>query len=89
MPDWYPCLVLAVGVVVVITVRGELDWSRVFSGLIPDLSKLYKPAVRFNWLLDAVPAEYRQFWSDVIVGHQRDVMISAAATASYSRTTIS
>ena len=70
-----------VGVVVVITVRGELEWSRVFSGLIPDLSKLYKPAVTFNWLLDAVPPEYRPFWSGVIVGHQRDVMISAAATA--------
>ncbi len=70
-----------VGVVAVIAWRGNLNWAAVFSGFIPDLTKIFQPAEGFHWLLDAVPSEYKDMWSALIVRDQRDVMISAAATA--------
>jgi Mn2+/Fe2+ NRAMP family transporter len=69
------------GVVTVVAVRGQLDWGAVLAGFIPDLNKIFQPAEGFNWLLAAVPAEYAEMWSGLIVRDQRDVMISAAATA--------
>ena len=70
-----------VGVVTVVAVEGQLDWGAVLAGFIPDLSKIYQPAEGFNWLLAAVPGEYAEMWTGLIVRDQRDVMISAAATA--------
>ena len=69
------------GVVLMVWWNGNLNWGEIFAGFIPDLSKIYQPAEGFNWLLDAVPAAYRDTWSNLIVLDQRDVMISAAATA--------
>ena len=70
-----------VGVVAMVAIRGQLDWGAVLAGFIPDLSKIFQPADGFDWLLAAVPAEYAEMWSGLIVRDQRDVMISAAATA--------
>ncbi|MEE8452320.1 MAG: divalent metal cation transporter [Thermoguttaceae bacterium] len=70
-----------VGVVGVLALKGDLAWGEIARGFIPDLTKLYRPAESFNWLLDAVPDGYRDFWVARIVAEQRDVMISAAATA--------
>lgn len=70
-----------IGVVVVITVRGSLSFGEVLAGFVPDLTKVYKPAEGFHWLLEAVPEGELEFWSSTIVSQQRDVMISAAATA--------
>ncbi len=70
-----------VGVVCVLAWQGTLEWGEICRGFVPDLSKIFKPADGFNWLLDAVPAQYRDFWVGAIVSEQRDVMISAAATA--------
>ena len=58
-----------------------LNWGEVFAGFVPDLSKLSAPAEGFVPLLEAVPEAARTYWSDIIVNTQRDVMISAAATA--------
>jgi len=69
------------GVVVVVWWQGGLDWGAIFAGFILDFSKFYQPAEGFNWLLDAVPAAYRDTWSQLIVSDQRDVMASAFATA--------
>ena len=69
------------GVVTVVAVKGQLDWGAVLAGFIPDLSKIYQPAEGFSWLLAAVPAEFAEMWSGLVVRDQRDVMISAAATA--------
>ena len=60
---------------------GELEWGKVFAGFIPDLSKMSTPAAGFTPLLEAVPEAARVYWTDLIVNSQRDVMISAAATA--------
>jgi len=74
-------VVCFVGVVGVLAYKGDLAWGEIARGFIPDLTKLYKPAESFTWLLDAVPDVYRDFWVARIVAEQRDVMISAAATA--------
>lgn len=60
---------------------GDLSWSKVFAGFIPDLGKMNSPAEGFLPLLEIVPEGARVYWSDLIVNTQRDVMISAAATA--------
>ena len=68
------------GVVVKLAFSGQLQFGAVFAGLIPDLSLLSQPAGTFNDAL-AATGEFRSFWSDRIVSMQRDIMITAAATA--------
>jgi len=68
------------GVVVKMTTAGVLDWKAVFSGCVPKLSMFTSPAPTFDALL-AGTGKFAGFWSDKIVYMQRDVMISAAATA--------
>ena len=68
------------GVVVKLAFSGQLKFGAVLGGLIPDLSLLSQPASTFNEAL-AATGEFRTFWSDRIVGMQRDIMITAAATA--------
>ena len=70
-----------VGVVVILSLSGTLNWSEVLGGFVPDLTKIFEPADGFSWLLAAVPDAFHKFWSTAIVNEQRDVMISAAATA--------
>ncbi|RMG35527.1 MAG: hypothetical protein D6725_12405 [Planctomycetota bacterium] len=78
-------VVCFIGVVGVLAVKGErIDWSAVARGLIPDFSALFHPAPTFEPILQklsAASAGAREFWEQLIVARQRDVMISAAATA--------
>jgi len=69
------------GVVIKISVEGALDWSRVLRGLLPDLRLMVRPTDSFIPFIESVAPEFRDFWTALIVGQQRDVMISAAATA--------
>lgn len=69
------------GVVVKISFAGNLNWGAVLRGLVPDLSLLARPTDTFAPFISAVSPDFQGFWSDMIVGQQRDVMISAAATA--------
>jgi Mn2+/Fe2+ NRAMP family transporter len=73
-----------VGVVIQLTRAGQLEWDVIAAGLIPDFTQFWKPAGSFLPVLDAIgepgnPA--RDFWENKVVSGQRDVMISAAATA--------
>lgn len=74
-----------IGVVGVLAVKGErIDWSAVARGLVPDFAAFFRPAPTFAPFLEklaATSAEVREFWEQLIVARQRDVMISAAATA--------
>ncbi|MBL7134290.1 MAG: divalent metal cation transporter [Phycisphaerae bacterium] len=71
-----------IGVVVVMSLSAQgLDWGQIGAGLIPDLGLLSRPAGTFDAALGAVGEQFRNFWSNEIVSQQRDVMISAAATA--------
>ncbi len=69
------------GVVIRLSVAGGLDWGAIGRGIIPDLNLLSSPAETFTPFLNAVDEQFRTFWSDKIVSQQRDVMISAIATA--------
>jgi Mn2+/Fe2+ NRAMP family transporter len=68
------------GVVIKMTAAGVLDWNGIFSGFVPNPSILLRPASSFNEALQAT-GQFADYWSSEIVYMQRDVMISAAATA--------
>jgi len=68
------------GVVAVMTFQGGLNWGEVLSGFIPNLGYFNHPAPAFDGVLAATGA-FQEYWSKLIVTDQRDVMITAAATA--------
>lgn len=68
------------GVVAVMTFQGGLNWGEVLSGFIPNLGYFNRPAPGFDGVLAATGA-FQDYWSKLIVADQRDVMITAAATA--------
>ena len=68
------------GVVVKMSVSGNMPWREIASGFVPDLSLLSEPSSKYEAFLAATD-EYAEFWKGKIVGLQRDVMVSAAATA--------
>ena len=70
-----------VGVVVKLSIEGKILWGEILSGLIPDLSLFVKPTEKIMPHIEQVAEPFRAFWTNMIVGQQRDVMISAAATA--------
>ncbi|MGB2820580.1 MAG: divalent metal cation transporter [Phycisphaerae bacterium] len=69
------------GVVVKMSVAGGLDWGAIGRGIVPNIRLLWSPAETFTPYLNAVGSEFGGFWRKMIVSMQRDVMISAAATA--------
>jgi Mn2+/Fe2+ NRAMP family transporter len=70
-----------IGVVLKLSLEGKIVWGEILSGLIPDLSLFNKPTDKIMPHIEKVTENFRPFWSNMIVGQQRDVMISAAATA--------
>ncbi len=68
------------GVVVKMTLTGELNWGEILPGFAPDLSMLFQPAQVYEQFLTQT-GEFSSFWENKIVGAQRDVMIAAAASA--------
>lgn len=87
--EWALKLVVAmivacfVGVVVRMSFsEAGLNWGEIFRGFIPDIRQLYEPAERFQILIQKMPSDAaRDYWTAYIVNEQRDVMLSAAATA--------
>ncbi len=78
-------IVLAfLGVVIKMTFFVEepdsLPWGEIIAGFVPDLSLLSEPSEKYAPFL-AATGEYAEFWKGKIVAMQRDVMVSAAATA--------
>ena len=70
-----------IGVVVKLSIEGRILWGEILSGLIPDLSLFMKPTDKIMPHIERVGENFRPFWTNMLVGQQRDVMISAAATA--------
>ncbi|TWT40846.1 divalent metal cation transporter [Botrimarina hoheduenensis] len=72
-----------VGVVARIAMTDSgLDFSAVISGLIPKPEHFFRPVESFAPLLEAIQdSEARRYWSDMIVGEQRDIMIAAGGLA--------
>lgn len=69
------------GVVIKLTMNGNLPWNEIWAGFIPDFNLLFQPAPSFSDPIAQVGEKYQEFWRGVIVSDQRDVMIGAAATA--------
>ena len=67
------------GVVAVMASKGTLPWNEIFMGFIPDFSLLSEPADKFKLLI--AESSDPNYWHSVILGSQRDVMVTAAATA--------
>ena len=59
---------------------GGLPWNEIFAGFVPNLNMLFEPAEAFREPL-AAAGEFSSFWFQHIMNDQRDVMITAAATA--------
>lgn len=70
-----------IAVAVKLFATGQLDIGAILAGFIPRPSQWFEPAPGFAALLEGLAPESRAFWSDYIVMQQRDVMLSAAATA--------
>ena len=68
------------GVVIKLGGSGQLDWPSILRGFVPNLSMLHEPAEVYEVFLSKA-GDFRNFWEARIIGIQRDVMISAAATA--------
>lgn len=69
------------GVVIRLSIAGQIDWGAIGKGLVPSLENLFKPADTFTPYIAALGETGKEFWTTLIVGQQRDVMIGAAATA--------
>ncbi len=71
------------GVVIKLSLSGKgMDWGRIVWGFVPNFSTLWKPAYSFAPLLESITDERaHDFWTNVIVQQQQNVMIAAAANA--------
>jgi hypothetical protein len=70
-----------IGVVATLTATGSVQWREYMAGFIPNLRMLSEPSKQFMPFLNEVAPQFQRYWSGMIVGQQRDIMISAAATA--------
>ncbi|MHC4692796.1 MAG: divalent metal cation transporter [Planctomycetota bacterium] len=61
--------------------QGGLVWGQILRGLIPRLQMLWEPAATVKPYINAVAPQFRQYWTQLIIGQQRDVMIAATAAA--------
>jgi len=86
--EWMLKLIVAmivlcfIGVVFQLARTGDgLPWGEIAAGFIPDVSRIFRPSPAYAELVAALPEKWQQFWTARIVDQQRDVLISAAATA--------
>lgn len=67
---------------VVVLMAGNLEWSTIASGFIPDFGLLSEPANKFEASLNALKDDSaRDYWNETILNSQRNRMVAAAATA--------
>ncbi|HAQ71510.1 MAG TPA: hypothetical protein DCR48_11105 [Flavobacteriales bacterium] len=61
---------------------GNIGFGEILKGFIPNIKKLFEPASEIQLVIDQIadPAA-REFWTQNVVKTQRDIMVSAAATA--------
>ncbi|MCH2373094.1 MAG: divalent metal cation transporter [Planctomycetes bacterium] len=70
-----------VGVVLKLAFSDEgIAWGTIAAGFVPNFGALFTPAETFQPLLDTT-GDFRDYWTNLIVNKQRDVLIAAAATA--------
>ncbi|MHC4679388.1 MAG: divalent metal cation transporter [Planctomycetota bacterium] len=69
------------GVVIKLSFAGVINWGQILNGLIPRFRMLWEPAATMKSHIETVAPEFQRFWTQLIVGQQRDVMIAATAAA--------
>ncbi len=69
------------GVVIQLGISGAINWEKVWLGFIPNFSVLSEPSEDFMQHLATLSDSAKSYWSNLIVGEQRSVVISAAAMA--------
>ena len=69
------------GVVVKLSIEGVLPWGQILRGLVPRLRLLSEPADSIKPFIEAVAPNFQDFWTNLIVSQQHDVMRGAAAAA--------
>ncbi len=76
-------IVVCFGGVVIMLACSEvgLDWGAIFRGINLDPSTAFKPSAEFAPMLEGVREGFRDYWETLVVDTQRDILISAAATA--------
>ena len=74
-------VVCFLGVVVLLTFKGSLDWPAILRGFIPDLSQWERPTGTIAALQENLSQDAKAFWESRVVQAQSNVMIAAAATA--------
>lgn len=67
-------------VVVVLMWNNAVNWSALFSGLIPDFSALFNPVSSYDSFLSEA-GTYKPFWENYISDSQRNIIIGAFGTA--------
>lgn len=67
-------------VVIVIGLNGDVQWSELFSGLLPDFGALFKPTETYTEAIGQT-GEFQEYWREYISGSQRDIIIGAFGTA--------
>ncbi|MDX1639713.1 MAG: divalent metal cation transporter [Balneolaceae bacterium] len=71
-----------IGVVIrLMFVEGAIEWGAVFAGFIPKPALLFRPAAGFEPLMQGLSDLSTQYWSDLIVSRQQDVIAAAISTA--------
>lgn len=68
------------GVVVAMTLYGELKWGEILAGFVPNLSYLFEPVEEFARPVSQT-GEFSSWWTEKIAGIQKDRIITAFATA--------
>ena len=64
---------------VVVVMADDLKWREIFAGFIPNPGLLFEPASKFKEII--AQSSNPDYWKEVILGSQRDRMVTAAATA--------
>lgn len=68
------------GVVVTMTLsKAGLPWGEILAGFVPNLNLLFEPADKFQEFIAA--SSNPEYWQSKILDTQRDLMVTAAATA--------
>lgn len=70
------------GVVIKLTLMGELPWGSIFAGFVPSPGQYFQPTAAYQAAIDQVSNEAaRAYWTDQVVEAQRSRMIAAASAA--------
>lgn len=69
------------GVALLLLAKGELNFSSMLAGMIPDFTQFVRPAGDLRGLIDSLSPDAQTYWMGTLMPTQRSVMISAIATA--------